>query len=874
MWAEASTPEPGEVTTTGGGGRRPRPAWGLIAAVGLLAAVISGTRTGRLEAHHRDQALAAELGRRGLTVDPEGILWLEQPPYAVGRSVAGAVPVVVRATPGPEEPNEIYLAFARLTPEGVLLSVGGAYNLSQTSAVDELRPVGHGSRFAFAAQSAFEDAPSVVRLFDLAGGSEDRGEWTRMQRMQAAITRLQQTGRLDGLRQVKYKVEPTPAKLDVALVDGGLELTTDAGVAQVTGVSGDARPAWLSFEEIVESRPGELVTWAVDRVRAEIGDEAMQYVKAIAFTAKDYIDAQQESVTGDTGAEEILADLGEDSLASPERAIPVDPDIGFPPAPLEPWVKPTLDGEGEWRAKDHDPFVHQIPGLPPTFVTSFIRSDIRRKATRVYIALWDPRLVELRMMPGTAEPKSATGATGPGLIPREPKVLKKVVAAMNAGFQALHGEFGMMGDGVVYLPPKPYAATVAVLDDGSTAFGTWPNDAAIPTQVHSFRQNMTVMVQDEKFNPYGRTWWGGTPPGWEDKTHTVRTGICQTKEGFVAYFYGADLSPQALAQAMIQTRCSYGVALDMNAGHSGLEFYRVAPKDTMEPIGRPLQFSLERTGTVSDIDGWEFRARRFITGMGLMNFPRYIEREARDFFYLTARDVLPGSPLALDGMKDGDGAWKVKGLPQHGFPYALATTHATLPSGARVTVLKIDPKLLALDEKEAVREQGSAPVVFAASPSEPADGDLSVWFSRDAFAVAAEPLATPAARIASGKAPSGTLAGAMGVQDEEGMLVYVEVEGEAPAPAKDLLAVLTALGCSQSIGFEQRLPVALGGDTNLAEQAVRLPASGSRVTLYRRSGPGVRRIFEDTPIVPLKEWHPLQARRIRYFKKEKKSDDT
>ena len=36
-----------------------------------------------------------------------------------------------------------------------------------------------------------------------------------------------------------------------------------------------------------------------------------------------------------------------------------------------------------------------------------------------------------------------------------------------------NGEYGMMSDGVIYLPPKPYGATVAVLRDGSTAFGSW-----------------------------------------------------------------------------------------------------------------------------------------------------------------------------------------------------------------------------------------------------------------------------------------------------------------------------------------------------------------------------------------------------------------
>ena len=40
-------------------------------------------------------------------------------------------------------------------------------------------------------------------------------------------------------------------------------------------------------------------------------------------------------------------------------------------------------------------------------------------------------------------------------------------------------------------------------------------ELGIPETILSYRQNMTVMVQDEKFNPYNRTWWGGTPPGWQ-----------------------------------------------------------------------------------------------------------------------------------------------------------------------------------------------------------------------------------------------------------------------------------------------------------------------------------------------------------------------
>ncbi|MGC4070098.1 MAG: hypothetical protein QM784_36660 [Polyangiaceae bacterium] len=83
----------------------------------------------------------------------------------------------------------------------------------------------------------------------------------------------------------------------------------------------------------------------------------------------------------------------------------------------------------------------------------------------------------------------------------------RLAAAFNGGFQATHGEYGMMADGVVYLPPKPYAATVAELADGSVGFGTWPESDTISAEYVGFRQNLTPLLADGKDNPYRRTWW-------------------------------------------------------------------------------------------------------------------------------------------------------------------------------------------------------------------------------------------------------------------------------------------------------------------------------------------------------------------------------
>jgi hypothetical protein len=865
----------------------------IVAGAGALA-IVAPRRAD--PSGGRAVALTHALKERGIVAVPDDVVWID-PPKTLGTARA-----MVRAAPAPGEPNDLFLVETSLSPEGVLLAVGDAYNLTETSSADESRPLVAGGRVAYIARPASSEGAPTVHLIDLAGRAAP-SDWSRLERAQNAISNLQQVGQLKGLDRRTFAVvipdgdaASKALSRDVAVSFAGENLvitaagkTANLPLAQLDGA---VTPPWLRAENAEIARPSTLVQWSVDRVRSVpwIGDDRMQTVKAVAFTALDFVMRNKEQVTGDTGAADIAKDLGQNELEPPVRAMPVDPEIGWPPPPLEPYVIPALPSEGQWNPQDKDPFVRKNEGLPAAFLTTYIRSDRTRKATRVYIALWDPRQVELHMMAGTVEPKGATGEAGPGIIPRTPEVLKRVVAASNAGFQALHGEFGMMADGVVYLPPKPYAATVAVLRDGTTGFGTWPADTSIPESILSYRQNMTVMVLDEKFNPYNRTWWGGTPPGWADKTHTVRTGICHTKEHFVAYFYGADISPDALAQAMIQARCSYGLALDMNAGHSGLEFYKVAPAEEMDPLGRPTQNDWEHEGEVPGIDGWKFRTRRLIRGMGLMNFPRYIKRESRDYFYMTLRHVLPG-PAIVSVMQPpvaGEGEWRLKGLPQHGFPYALALTEvrpeATAPS-EKVRVLKIDPRTITA--AVGAKGQGKTVAVLDAGAQE----GLSLWHSAGAFSIAAAAPVEGAVRLASGPAAPSTASAAVGVNDEDGMLVYAEIEGvsappAAPSPApsgsaavvapppshgsaagaKTLDALLKKLGCSTRILLAQPITMALGGDTDLAGAAVRPPSGASAVRLGRADAPGAKRVFEDTPIVPFDTWYPLQQKRIRYFK--------
>jgi hypothetical protein len=495
------------------------------------------------------------------------------------------------------------------------------------------------------------------------------------------------------------------------------------------------------------------------------------------------------------------------------------------------------------------------------------------------------------MQAGTVEPVSATGEAGPGQIPRVPEVMKRVVAGFNGGFQATHGQYGMQVDGALYLPPKPYAATVMELSDGTTAFGAWPRDTEVPDEVLSFRQNMTALVQNDKYNPWGRTWWGGVPPGWHDAVHTTRSGICLTKENFVAYFWGNDIGPEPLGRAMLAARCAFGIHLDMNPGLAGFEFYNVQPANSFQPLGRPLQKDWEAEGSPKDMPEFRFRARRMVKSMGHILFPRYIRRESRDFFYLTARSVLPGEPVRVPGSSpggEGEGVFRTKGLPQHGYPYAVATTSVRLasPTHPHVRILRVDPRTVAAEASASPSSGAGAPnaastlvVAFGHAkrtkessthaPSATHQAPLRK-LCLGAHVLSIDNTCLPGSVVLADLLPSSSsevekARVAVGISDEDGMLNWIELSPDdkaSAATAEAMLKLLSTMGCSSRglvFGDERAF---LGGTLDIGGEPAF--ASSIHVRLFRTPAPSARAMFESTAVVPPSVWAPLQAQRVKW----------
>ena len=368
-----------------------------------------------------------------------------------------------------------------------------------------------------------------------------------------------------------------------------------------------------------------------------------------------------------------------------------DPELGWPPAPLAPVLPDPVRGEGEWLPVVDDAFVNAYPNAPPAFYQTFLRVDPERPYVSVYVTLWDPRQVQLHLVMGTKEPRERDGRDRQRHDPARPGGARRVWSArFNGGFQALHGEFGMMAEGRVYLPPKPWAGTVAVFDDGRVGMGSWPGPERSRLGRRA-RQRADPRRHDRDApEPHER---GRGRPVQPVEALVVgrRAGVRRRADvhralGPVPHARGPHGVPvgrvdgprgarQGDARAALRARHSprheqqaHRLRVLPAAAPGRARARRSAARSTEQEYEGPIEQGL----------GFNLRARLAVKTMTPLRFPRYIGRDPRDFFFLTLKPVLPGPPLAL---ADGSTvAFSTAGLPHAGWPHAFA--RARLPEPA------------------------------------------------------------------------------------------------------------------------------------------------------------------------------------------------
>lgn len=785
--------------------------------------------------------------------------------------------VVFRAVERLEESaslGDVWAADAVVSPQGRVANMGRARNLTRTSSADETSPIilGHWALFSRRIEGRFVG----LELFDLAG--EPPTQKGPLSRVQRGLSNLQQTGQWAGIGKRSYTFKLPVTTLSIHAEEHRFQVHADGDLLRIDPVH--EKPLEGSFLVDVRSPTpsvNALVPWLVDAVReiSWIGPEKIAWLENKVFALRDQAKRAYHSVNEVDHAAEAALDLGiaehpqKEEEEKVERLSVPDPESGWPPAPLDVLIPtPEVAGEGKWRAIIDDPYVRELPDGSPVFFQTFLRADPQRDWARVYLTLWDPRLVQLHVVAGTEEPLSATGETGTGMIPRKPEVLRRLVGAFNGGFQAVHGEFGMMADGRVYLPPKPWAATVAVFSDGRVGMGSWPGPedrragydearavAQIPDGMVSYRQNLTSLVEDGRFNPWNRWWWGAAPKQQSEQTLTQRSALCITREGFMLYAWGDSASPEALGAALVAARCVRAMHLDMNAGHSGMEFYNMlAPDEARMPIEKRVPSSVEKP--FSALTGYTLRARKMVTSMGIA-LPRYVFPDPRDYFYLTIKPGLVGT--ALPGEQ---AAFDSKDLPHAGWPPAFARKMA---EGVRV--LRIDPAR-ALPRVEPPAGGQLALATLRGAPQPDQIDDFVLYVERKVtgthYKIGVPPPGADALLRGPQLRAGATVQAALGV-DGDGLLLYVEVDQAKTGAAYEALA---AFGVRDAIALPREAKLGLSFKEGVlgVDGRSRIRESQSLLHFIASSAPATEVLFPDNEPIPYARWANLQNQRVRYFR--------
>ncbi|MGF1466486.1 MAG: hypothetical protein ACFCGT_10150 [Sandaracinaceae bacterium] len=846
----------------------------------LVALVALRARWPGARAASPEEGIARVAAAEGLRVDPATVLWLEED----GGPLAYREALFVAAAPG--ELPDLHYAAVRASSGGTPLDVGWIRNLSSTSSAAESAPVRSGRHAAYLTRVG--DRIDALVVLDLAGEPAALTEgWPARARWQNRVTNLQESGRFEGFGMRRYHVREGTGDGDLAVRQGRFVLRVGDRRVVVDPERGEPTEG-AELVEVAPQRKGRpgTIAWVVDTVRnvSWVGSEPIEWLENRVFNWRDRAQRAYYAVAGpgDTAAE-AAEDLAVPDEVDEERIAMLtatDPELGWPPGPLAPPIEDVapVDGEGRWIPVVDDPFVNATPNAPPAFFQTFLRADPARLFSRVYITLWDPRQVQLRIQAGTREPESATGRRGAGQVPRDPHTLRHLVGAFNGGFQALHGEFGMMAEDRVYLPPKPWAATIAVFDDGRVGMGSWPApdwngrfytetlaNRQIPESMVDMRQNLTSVVEDAVWNPWERWWWGAAPRDADEQTYTTRSGLCLTAGGFLAFFWGRAAGPEELGRAMSAARCARGMHLDMNHAHCGFEFFRpIAPGEAAPPLAARPRPGSEFEGSFARTPGdWRLRARLAVRSMG-MPFPRYSGRDARDFFYLVLKPVLPGPHLEVDAGGPGEGVFDTSGLPHAGWPHAFARTFLGQET-ARTWLVRIDTRravpgpLRREDHRRRLAHlTGIGPggvgrvAVVTYRSSVGAQLAVRVPLTGDQVLAAGPPVdAMPDAERALGV-------------DASGFLVYAERRGD-PRPLADRLR---AAGVVSAIALppEARLAFRVAGrDASVDGFAAVEVDEGASLPFWAEERPATEVLWPENTPVPYREWGYLQGQRVRYF---------
>lgn len=321
--------------------------------------------------------------------------------------------------------------------------------------------------------------------------------------------------------------------------------------------------------------------WLADTARAALGPGVVARLEDFAYGVEDDVNRVRYKDAPPT-------DLWDH--AAPEADAPAHVEelpAYFPPAAATPTHEAVAAAhDGRWTLVEDD----AAPTGGPVLAKTQLHPDPRRPHAAVAVVAMDLGRVRLEMVPGTREPESATTAPRPGRVPDADHAA--LVAAFNGGWQAIHGHYGMMVDGVTYLPPRDNSCTIGVAQSGAVRVGTWRLLVAERAGFRAFRQTPQCLweggTMNKELSDGSRNW--GAAVGGDTVIRRSAIGLDAARR-VLFYGMGDNLTAKTVGEAMVTAGASDVAELDVNwtfprfllYGHGGPTPQVVAPLIPVAP---------------------------------------------------------------------------------------------------------------------------------------------------------------------------------------------------------------------------------------------------------------------------------------------------
>ncbi len=348
--------------------------------------------------------------------------------------------------------------------------------------------------------------------------------------------------------------------------------------------------------------------FVADTLRATIGSENVTWLEEVVADAEDQVKLATSSEIRE------LSDAVPSSAALPAQEMLRTPVVNRPRdvGPLHRNLRGAEDGVWQSVAVrgSEEPVLHR----------TLIHPDSERKYAELFVFALDLDKVSVHAVAGSIEPKRdderRKAGDRPGVIPEEHR--QALLAAFNGGFKAQHGQYGMMSDGVTWLPPKNTSCTFASSASGDLRISSWSALKEDSGSLAWWRQTPSCMIEDGKMHAGLRhanaKGWGATLEG---DTVIRRSAVGLSENGKILFVgISNSTTASALAHGMAHAGATNVAQLDVNFSYPRFLLYREA---------QAAESGLLAEGAVKGL---------------LYEDGEYLERAStRDFFYVTLKDT-------------------------------------------------------------------------------------------------------------------------------------------------------------------------------------------------------------------------------------------